>query len=143
MGKPASLLNIFERTLFRILLFDLTASSLLYTYHSCTYRYLVNVSIDSRKWMDLLFNSILLTHIIIQQSCLKIQHSWLSKFVNLYFNLDTSFVTLWAWTFTLRLNRRSCLLPYKLNLRLFFLLSKIRLFRRICLILTFKSSGPL
>ena len=47
-----------------------------------------------------------------------------------------------AWTFTLRLNRRTRLLPYKLNLRLFFLLSKIRLFRRIRLILTFKSSGP-
>ena len=48
-----------------------------------------------------------------------------------------------AWTFTLRLNRRTRLLPYKLNLRLFFLLSKIRLFRHIRLILTFKSSGPL
>ena len=47
------------------------------------------------------------------------------------------------WTFTLRLNRRTRLLPYKLNLRLFFLLSKIQLFRRIRLILTFKSSGPL
>ena len=32
-----------------------------------------------------------------------------------------------AWTSTLRLNRRKRLLPYKLNLRLFFLLSKIRL----------------
>ena len=29
-------------------------------------------------------------------------------------------VVLWAWTSTLRLNRRTRLLPYKLNLRLFF-----------------------
>ena len=47
-----------------------------------------------------------------------------------------------AWTFTLRLNRLIRLLPYKLNLHLIFLLSKIPLFRRIRLILTFKSSGP-
>ena len=48
-----------------------------------------------------------------------------------------------AWTFALRLNRRTRLLPYKMNLRLFFLLSKIRLFRRIHLILTFKSSASI